>query len=140
MTPRPEGHADFRPSTSAASLRRPTRRQSIGYAFHGIGLMLRTEPNARLHAAATVLACVLALLLGISRLEWCVLVAAIVAVWTAEALNTALEYLSDVASPDFHPLIEQAKDVAAGAVLVTAAGAAVLGGLIFGPRLWQWLA
>ena len=59
---------------------------------------------------------------------------AIVSVWTAEALNTALELLCDVASPEFHPLIETAKDVAAGAVLICAAGAMVIAGL-YSPRI-----
>jgi diacylglycerol kinase (ATP) len=57
------------------------------------------------------------------------------AVWTAEALNTAFESLCDVASPEFHPMVERAKDVAAGAVLVAAIGSVVIGLLVFGPRL-----
>jgi diacylglycerol kinase (ATP) len=55
------------------------------------------------------------------------------AVWTAEALNTALELLADVASPEFHPLVEKAKDVAAGAVLISAIGSVIIGLLVFGP-------
>jgi len=60
---------------------------------------------------------------------------AIIAVWTAEALNTAFESLCDVASPEFHPMVERAKNIAAGAVLISAVGAAVIGLLIFGPKL-----
>ena len=63
------------------------------------------------------------------------MVLAIIAVWTAEALNTAFEALCNVASPEFHPLVERAKDVAAGAVLISAIGAVVVGLLVFGPRL-----
>ena len=55
------------------------------------------------------------------------------AVWTAEALNTALELLADVASPEFHPLVEKAKDVAAGAVLISAIGSVIIGLLVLGP-------
>ena len=77
----------------------------------------------------------LMLLLGISLLEWCAIVVAIVVVWTAEALNTAFELLCDVASPEFHPLIQKGKDVAAAAVLLSAVGAAVIGLLVFGPHL-----
>ena len=54
-------------------------------------------------------------------------------VWTAEALNTAFEFLADVASPEFHPLVRDAKDVAAGAVLITAIAAGVIGAIIFWP-------
>jgi diacylglycerol kinase (ATP) len=97
--------------------------------------MLRTQHNARVHAVATFIACLLGLGFGISRLEWCTVLVAIVAVWTAEALNTALELLCDVASPDFHPLVEQAKDIAAGAVLISAIGSVLLAVLIFGPKL-----
>jgi diacylglycerol kinase (ATP) len=56
-------------------------------------------------------------------------------VWTAEALNTAFEFLCDVASPEFHPLIQKAKDVAAAAVLLSAAGAVIIGLLVFVPHL-----
>lgn len=73
--------------------------------------------------------------LGVSRLEWVCLILAIVSVWSAEALNTAIEFLCDVASPEFHPLVEKAKDVGAGAVLLCAIGAAVLGLLVFVPHV-----
>jgi diacylglycerol kinase (ATP) len=73
--------------------------------------------------------------LSVSRADWLALVLAIVSVWTAEALNTAFEFLCDVASPEFHPLVEKAKDVAAGAVLICALGAVVIGTLVLGPPL-----
>lgn len=81
----------------------------------------------------------LGLWLGISRLEWLGMVLAIVAVWTAEALNTAFEFLCDVASPEFHPLVEKAKDVAASAVLICSIGAVVAGLLVLGPPLLRAL-
>ena len=69
-------------------------------------------------------------------MHWpCWITLAIVAVWTAEALNTAFEFLADVASPEFHPLVEKAKDVAAGGVLITCLGAATIGIIIIGPHL-----
>lgn len=111
------------------------RLRSFRYAFRGIGTMLRTQHNAWLHAVATVIVVVAGLLLGLGRAEWCWIVVATIAVWTAEALNTAFELLCDVASPAFHPTVEKAKDVAAGAVLITAVGAAAIAGLIFIPRL-----
>ena len=100
--------------------------------------MLRTQHNAWVHALATIAVLVAGLLWRVSAAQWCWLVLAIVAVWTAEALNTALELLADVASPGFHPLVEKAKDVAAGAVLISALGAVAIGILVLGPHLLRW--
>lgn len=74
-------------------------------------------------------------MVGLSAGEWAWIVLAITSVWTAEALNTAFEFLTDVASPAFHPLAEKAKDVAAGAVLLAACGAVAIGVLVLGPHL-----
>jgi diacylglycerol kinase (ATP) len=112
-----------------------SRLESFRHAWRGLRTLVASQHNARIHLVATCAAIALALLMGISRLEWCAIVVAIVMVWTAEALNTALESLCDVASPEFHPLIEKSKDVAAGAVLASAIGAAVIGLLVFGPQL-----
>ena len=111
------------------------RLRSFRWAFRGIAVMLRSQHNAWLHAFATVAVCALSFALGISAAEWCWIVLAIVAVWTAEALNTAFEFLTDVASPGFHPLAEKAKDVAAGAVLISAMGAVAIALLVLGPKL-----
>jgi diacylglycerol kinase len=114
------------------------RLRSLRYAVRGIAIVLRTQHNACIHALATAVVCVAGLLVGLSRLEWCAILLAVVAVWTAEALNTAIELLVDLVSPELHPLAGKAKDVAAGAVLVSAIGAAVIGILVFGPRLLAW--
>ncbi len=111
------------------------RLQSFRCAISGLSLMIRSQHNAWLHALATAAVIALGGLLQISRNDWCWLVLALVAVWTAEAMNTALELLADVASPEFHPLVEKAKDVAAGAVLLSAIGSAIIGLLVFGPHL-----
>ncbi|HVK08409.1 MAG TPA: diacylglycerol kinase family protein [Gemmataceae bacterium] len=111
------------------------RLRSVRYAVRGIGVMVRSQHNAWLHAAATVLVIALGLGLGVSAADWCWLVLAMMAVWTAEALNTAFEFLTDVASPTFHPVAGKAKDVAAGAVLISAVGSVVIGLLVFGPHL-----
>lgn len=111
------------------------RVRSFGYAFRGIWTMLVTQHNAWIHALATIVVCATGWALGLSVAEWCWVALAIVMVWTAEALNTAFELLCDVASPDFHPLVKGAKDVAAGAVLISALGATVIGALIFVPHL-----
>jgi diacylglycerol kinase (ATP) len=68
-------------------------------------------------------------------MEWCWMTLAIIGVWLAEALNTAIEFLTDLVSPEFHPLAGKAKDVAAGAVLIAAIGAGVIGMFVFGPHL-----
>lgn len=111
------------------------RLRSFGYAIRGIGVMLRTQHNAWLHGIASALVLFAGFALGVSNAEWQIIVLTFVAVWAAEAMNTALEFLCDVASEEHHPLIEKAKDVAAGGVLLSALGAAVIGLLIFGPRL-----
>jgi len=122
------------------SLHPNTRVQSFRYAFRGINSMLRTEFNARVHAAMTILVVVAGFALGISRLEWLAITLAITAVWLAEGLNTAFESLCDVVSPEFDSNVERAKDIAAGSVLITAIGAVIVGLLVFGHRLLALLA
>jgi diacylglycerol kinase len=111
------------------------RIASFAHAFRGVATLLATQPNARIHAVATAAALALAGALRVAAGEWLALVLAIALVWTAEALNTAIEALGDVASPQPHPLVRRAKDVAAAAVLLAAAGAVGVGVLVFGPRL-----
>ena len=111
------------------------RLNSFRYAGKGISLMIRTQHNAWIHTLATFAICGVALYAGISGTEWCAIILAIISVWTAEALNTALEFLADVASPDFHPLVEKAKDVAAGAVLISAIGATLIALIVVIPYL-----
>jgi diacylglycerol kinase (ATP) len=111
------------------------RVKSFGLAAKGIVTMLKSEHNAWLHMVATVFVCGAGFYLGLDNHDWCWIVLAIVAVWMAEALNTALECLADVASPDFHPLVEKAKDVAAGAVLIASIGSVVIAFLVFGPYI-----
>ena len=101
--------------------------------------MLKSQHNAWVHATTSVLVLLFGAFLGLSPGEWCWLVIAIMAVWTAEALNTALEFLADAASPEFHPMVKKAKDVAAGAVLISATGSVVIGVLIFGPYVLKFL-
>jgi diacylglycerol kinase (ATP) len=111
------------------------RIRSVRYALRGVGVMLRTQHNAWVHAVATAAALIAGFALQISPGEWLAIILAIIVVWAAEALNTAFEFLCDIASPEFHPTVERAKNVAAGAVLISAVGAAVIGLLIFGPKL-----
>jgi diacylglycerol kinase (ATP) len=117
------------------SLHRKSRLQAFRYAGRGIVRMIQNEFNARVHALATIVVVALAFAIGIERGEWLALILAITAVWCAEGFNTAFEAICDVASPEFHPEVERAKDVAAGAVLMTAIGAIGVGFIVFGPRL-----
>jgi len=111
------------------------RLRSFVYAGRGIKTVLSSQHNAWIHAAATCAVVGAGLALGVGRYEWVALVVAIVSVWVAECLNTAFELLCDVVSPQFHPLVARAKDVAAGAVLLCAVGAVVTAGLVFWPHL-----
>ena len=111
------------------------RLRSMLCALRGLRMMLRTQHNAWIHAAISVVVIIMAALLRLSAMEWIALIIALAVVWSAEALNTAIELLADAVSPDHHPLIGQAKDVAAGAVLIVAIGAAVVGSIILGPPL-----
>jgi diacylglycerol kinase (ATP) len=111
------------------------RLRSVSLACRGAWLMLRSQHNAWIHAVATVAVVGAALFFRVTPVEWCCLILATMAVWTAEALNTALELLADAATPDFHPLVGKAKDVAAGAVLISAIGAVVIGILLLGPSV-----
>jgi diacylglycerol kinase len=116
------------------------RAESFRYAFRGLAFLLRSEPNAWIHAAAAVAACTLAAFLGVPRAEWLLIVVAVASVFCAEALNTALESLADAAHPERHPLVARAKDLAAAAVLIASLGAAAIGLLVLGPPLLAWLA
>lgn len=101
--------------------------------------MVGSEPNARIHFAATVVVVIAGLAFGLGRLEWALIAVAVTGVWVAEALNTAIEAWVDLVSPEVHPLAGKAKDIAAGGVLAAAIGSLVIAGLVFGPRILQWL-
>jgi len=116
------------------------RAQSFRHAGRGLAALLASEPNARIHALAAVIAVVAGLGFGITRPEWLAVVLSIGLVFAAEGMNTALEALCDVVSPNWHPGIERAKDVAAGAVLVAALTALAIATLVFGPRILSLVA
>lgn len=109
------------------------RLRSFGHAFRGLKILLQTQHNARIHALATIVVAAAGAFARISLTEWALIALAIACVWAAEAVNTAIESAVDLVSPDLHPLAAKAKDVAAGAVLVTAIGAALVGGIVFVP-------
>lgn len=123
--------------TTGPSFEFSARVRSFQHAARGVATMLASQHNAWIHAAATVGVVIGGVVLRISATSWCLLTLAAVSVWVAEALNTAFEFLCDVASPGFHPLVKKSKDVAAGAVLLSAVGAAIVGTLVFGKYLWH---
>jgi diacylglycerol kinase len=116
-----------------------TRTKSIADALRGIRQLLAEEPNARIHGLAATAVCALAAVLGVSRVEWAVLILTIACVFAAEAANTALEALADRVAPERHPLVAKAKDIAAAGVLLVALGSVGVGLLILGPPLLERL-
>lgn len=111
------------------------RIASFAYAFKGVLTLVRGEHNAWIHLLATVAVVSAGLWFDVSRMEWVALVICVAMVWTAEALNTAIEYLADAISRDFNEKLGHAKDTAAAGVLLSAIAALLVAGLIFGPRV-----
>ena len=115
------------------------RARSFVYAFWGIKALLWREHNAWLHLVAAVGAAGLGWFFGLSRAEWCLVAFAVGSVLAAEAFNTAIETLADALEPGRNAKVGQAKDLAAGGVLLTSMAAATVGLLIFGPKVAGWL-
>jgi diacylglycerol kinase (ATP) len=115
------------------------RAQSFANAGRGVASLLASQANARIHALATVASVALGFWLGLSAGEWCWIALAIGLVWVAEGLNSALEALADAVHPERDARVGRAKDAAAGAVLLAAIASAVIGALVFGPRLFARL-
>ncbi len=114
-----------------------SRAQSFRHAFHGWDYVIRTQRNAWIHAVITTLVIILAAWLHLPVRDWAVLFLTIAMVWTAEFINTALEAVVDLASPQQHPLAKVGKDVGAAAVLLASLAAILVGLLILGPPLLQ---
>jgi diacylglycerol kinase len=108
---------------------------SFRYAWAGLRYCFRTQRNFRIHIAIGLLAALAGLLLGLSWVEWAIVVILVVVVLAAEMVNTMVEALVDLVTEEYHPLAKISKDVAAGVVLLCAIGAAVVGVLIFLPRI-----
>jgi diacylglycerol kinase len=109
------------------------------YAFSGLGYALRTQRNAKVHATIAILAIAMGIALHISALEFAMVFVAITGVFIAELFNTVFELCVDLASPEYNPLAKVAKDMAAGAVLLSALLSIVIGLFVFGPHLWEFL-
>ncbi len=111
--------------------------RAFQYAIAGIVYCFRKERNLKIHAVAAIAALCLAWRLELSKLELAVILLCIAGVIAAEILNTAIEALVDKVSPEFHPLAKAAKDAAAGAVLINALAALIVGCLLFGDKLFK---
>ncbi len=115
--------------------RAETLLASFRYAGAGLRYLFLSQRNARIHLAVALLALLLAAILQLSRIEWAILTLTIGLVLVTEAINTAIEAIVDLITPDYHPLAKVAKDVAAGAVWLMAIAAVIIGVLLFLPRL-----
>jgi diacylglycerol kinase (ATP) len=113
-----------------------SRAHSFEHAFRGWWYVIRTQRNAWIHAVITTLVILAAFWLRLALRDWAVLFVTIAIVWTAEFINSALEAVVDLASPQQHPLAKVGKDVGAAAVLIASLAAILVGMLILGPPLW----
>ncbi|GGH07099.1 diacylglycerol kinase family protein [Pedobacter zeae] len=112
------------------------RIRSFKYAFNGLKLFFINDHNGRVHLFAALAAIALSFYLKISRIEWIAVLSVISMVFVAEIINSSIEKLADVVSPDYHPKIKVVKDLAAAAVLVAAILAAAVGAIVFIPKLF----
>jgi diacylglycerol kinase (ATP) len=108
---------------------------SFKYAFRGIRLLLRYEHNARIHVVCGICVIIAGILLGISCSEWIAVIIVSGCVLAAEAFNSSVERLADIVSPGYSEAVRNVKDMAAGAVLLTAVAAFIIGLIIFLPRI-----
>ena len=111
------------------------RIASFGYAFEGILEGIQSQTNFKIHFFAAFFAISAGFYFAISTTEWCLIIGCIALVFGAETFNTAIEHLTNLVSPEHHILAKKTKDAAAGAVLFIAIGAAIIGVLIFIPKL-----
>ena len=108
----------------------------FSFAFSGLWHALRTQLNMKVHISIAMIAIALGIVLHISAVEFAIIFVAIAEVLIAEVFNTVIELCVDLASPSYHQLAKTAKDVAAGAVLLSAIMAVIIALFVFGPHLW----
>jgi diacylglycerol kinase len=111
------------------------RIRSFGYAFNGLKILIREEPNSRIHLFATICTVTAGILLKVSAIEWIALVFAIGFVLTMEIVNSAIENIADFVSPEKHDMIKKIKDLSAAGVLVSAITAVVIALIVFLPEI-----
>ena len=108
---------------------------SFKYAIEGIISSFKTERNMKIHVLAMTVVIALGFFFKLDKIEWCFIIIAIASVISAELFNTAIETVVDIVSPERNPKAKLVKDIAAGAVLVVAIDAAIIGFIILGPRV-----
>ena len=113
--------------------------RSFRYALAGIAYVVRTQRNARVHAAVSCFVILLGLYFRVTAIEWAILVLTMGVVFSAEMINTVAEMAVDLLTQRFHPMAKIAKDAGAGAVLIAAIAAVAVGIAIFGSRVWELL-
>ena len=113
------------------------RLSSFRHAFAGWWHVLRTQRNAWIHAVISTAVVIVGLWVRLERRDWAIILLTVAVVWMGEFINTALEAIVDLASPEIHPLAKLGKDVGAAAVLIAAVAAVLVGLLILGPPLWE---
>ncbi|MES2778969.1 MAG: diacylglycerol kinase family protein [Bacteroidota bacterium] len=109
--------------------------KSFGYAINGIAIGIRKEQSLQIHLIAIILVTIAGLMLNVSQTEWMILLLCFGTVASAELMNSAIEKLVDLVSPEYNKKAGVIKDMAAGAVLVLAIAASIIGGIIFIPKL-----
>lgn len=112
------------------------RFKSIGFAIEGIATFFKTQHNAWIHALAAIIVVFVGFVLKVNNNEWCLLIFAIALVIVTEMLNTAIEFLTDLVSPNHNQQAKKVKDVAAGAVLIASIAAVVIGLIVFLPKMF----
>ena len=112
--------------------------QSFKVAFNGIKLLICEERNFQIHLFFAVLAIAACFFFGVTKSEWVTVLILIVLVLSAEAVNTCIEYLCNLVSPDYHPLVKKIKDISAGMVLMLAIVSVIVGCIMFVPYLLNW--
>lgn len=117
----------------------PNRAKSLGYAIAGWLYMLRHQKNTRIQGVASIGIFFIALWLGISTIEWAVLILAITMVWMAEFINAAVEATVNLSTSEYHPMAKVAKDVASAAVLLGVVASVLIGLLILAPPFLEKL-
>lgn len=110
------------------------RFRSFKYAFRGIGTLLKTQMNARIHLLALITVLILGFLVGLDLIDWALISLSVAIVLSAEAMNSALEFLADHTAPEWHDSVQKSKDLAAASVLLAAVGACVVGLIVFIPH------
>ena len=113
----------------------PNRMKSLGYAIAGWLYMLRHQKNIRIQGIASIGIMIVAFWLGITTVEWAILILTITVVWMAEFMNAAVEAAVNLSTNEYHPMAKVAKDVASAAVLLGVVASVLIGLLILGPRL-----